>query len=867
MKRLGLFVCIALFAVVLFGGFLVPGTVLAQGTFPNCDPGFTYIPGTCIVDAEGNGQTIQGNSASTDIGKDTVAGTGADIKLTDSKPKVAPNLGQTPTKGCSLFGTSAISACISEGVQWLIKNTLLEIAGFLLWLTTNMFNYAIQIGVLDFKGWAPDELYPIWIIIRQIISLFIVFIGLYLGLMYILGKDEKFQKYIPWVIMFALFVSFSYPLVRTAVDISNVVSLNIYASAVGADALNPGSDANAGSLIVGKLGLQGLASSAVAASEGKTADGKTGMLGSINSIPGALLAVCYVLYAAYIFFMVTALFVVRTAALVFLIVASPLLLVDSVFPMLGEKAKLLRKILFEQLAVAPIFMIMLALTLKFLDVFSTTGKLSSTQFGSGISGGVNDNTIVVFFNILMMLIMLWIMLKVTKSAAGSLGEYATSAMGTVGGFALGAAAGGTGLLARKGLGGLAAKARDSKWVTNNQDSFMGRRAYNLSNSVANSTFDLRNSSVAQKYSGKIGMSMGMGAKMGYDEESKKKVAEIEKRGARIKTKYERDLVKDGKVVARKGDVDVEGVAAKERFYQNNGGAIFLTQKQQEELNSSFIDESSSKDITDYKKQPNKAAKADFARSLSAQLEKLTKDEGGTSSPRAQALMRTIYDIKKQEEDEKKAFDLQLEKEIDRYNRTAPEKRKGYLARLEKDMDKAITSSIDPLTGDASFEKYKSSQVPVPKNIDQALQQAQQPKNNQPLTGTALRQEPIKKVEERGAESVENQKQIVANNDGVFSGNGNQGEASTSTNTATQPQQNIVNSVIVDQNGRNFQYTVDKQSGAVDIIAPFDISKVNFSAGKARGNRPTTPIEGTVIPSDTKKAPTTPASNSREKQAA
>jgi hypothetical protein len=134
---------------------------------------------------------------------------------------------------CSLISNSPIIGCLNQAVTWLIKNTLLEIAGFFTWLTANMFNFAIKLGILGFAKWAPDSLYPIWTIVRQILSLIIVFIGLYLGLMYIIGKDQLFAKFFPWVILFALFVNFSYTLTRTAIDVSNVISLKIYASVVG----------------------------------------------------------------------------------------------------------------------------------------------------------------------------------------------------------------------------------------------------------------------------------------------------------------------------------------------------------------------------------------------------------------------------------------------------------------------------------------------------------------------------------------------------------------------------------------------------------------------------------------------------------
>jgi hypothetical protein len=365
-----------------------------------------------------------------------------------------------------------------------------------------MFNYAIRIGILEFSRWAPDALYPIWIIVRQIISLIVVFAGLYLGFLYILGdKDGKFEKYIPWVVMFGLFVNFSYPLARTAIDISNIVSLNIYASTVGGDVLTGAiqSKDTAGALIMNKLGLQGLVMSAV---DQTTVKEKAGMLGSIDSIPGSLLAVVYVFYASYIFFMVTAIMATRTLVLVLITIASPLLLVDSILPMLGERAKWLRKIFIEQLAVGPVFMILFALTLKFLDVFSGMKPASS---GS-------DITITTFFNLLIMIIMLHVMITVTKDIAGKTGAFATDLMGKFGGFGLGVASGGAGFLARRGVGRAVNFAKDRGWVSKDPDSVSGR----IANTLTSSTFDLRNSSVIAGGLQKAGLSskgvMGVGAK-------------------------------------------------------------------------------------------------------------------------------------------------------------------------------------------------------------------------------------------------------------------------------------------------------------------------------------------------------------------
>jgi hypothetical protein len=350
-----------------------------------------------------------------------------------------------PNKCSFISPDGNLLGCIDQLASWFIQTFLINFAGVLLWATANLFNYSIKIGILDFAKWAPDTLYPIWMIIRQIISLFVVFAGLYLGFMYIVGKDQNFGKYMSWLVIFALFVNFSYPMTRALIDVSNIISLNVYASAVGGDALvaEITSQNTAGALIMAKLGLQGLV---LSAEKTDTAS----IVNAATSVPVAILVLGFVLYAAYIFFMVTALMVMRTVSLVFIIVASPILLIDSVIPKLGDKAAELRKVFLDQLIVGPVFMIMLALTLKFLTVFSgATGGVRATGGALATSGAGAGTTIAAFFNVLMMLIMLHFMLKVTKATAGALGDMATNAMGKYSGLAMGGALGVGGYTMRK----------------------------------------------------------------------------------------------------------------------------------------------------------------------------------------------------------------------------------------------------------------------------------------------------------------------------------------------------------------------------------------------------------------------------------
>lgn len=550
---------------------------------------------------------------------DAVLGTGAApdsaaVISAATPPDTKPNFGNPVPKGCSLFGASPIVDCIDVGFSWLIKNTFLQIAGFLAWLAANMLNYAIQISILDFASWSPTSLYPIWIIIRQIVSLVVVFAGLYLGFMYIIGREDTFGKYIGWLVIFALFVNFSYPVTRVLVDVSNIVSLNIYSSAVGSEALgsNFGSAAitsggnTAGSLIVSKLGLTGLFVSATTNTTESGFNVKTGsgFVGQINTTPGALAAVAFALYAAFVMFMATGILVMRAAVFSFLIVASPLLLVDAVVPKLGDVAVKMRKMFFEQLIVAPVFMLMLAITLKFMDVFQT-GPLAN--------GG---DSVKVFFNLLMMTIMLHIMLKVTKAAAGTAGEMATNAMGKVGGFGLGVASGGAGLLARGSVGLAAARLRDSGMMDKMQGSRTGRGLYSLTNSLAQSTFDTRNLGMVNRGMASAGMGMGKGTTQTYDKDFEARDLAMKKKYGSIKD----GSARDGYIAQKTGDLGSLG----------QRGVLFNQAKSDAQKTADNIKKGEDASVKKYAEIKDEDKKREYLESLPENVQTRIRNEVGAS---------------------------------------------------------------------------------------------------------------------------------------------------------------------------------------------------------------------------------------------
>jgi hypothetical protein len=214
-------------------------------------------------------------------------------------------------------------------------------------------------------------------------------------------------------------------------------------------------------------------------------------------------------------------------------------------------------------------------------VFTTNGSMSSSGVG-GVAQDGSAETVKVFFNLAMMLIMLHIMIKVTKSTAGAIGEFGTNMIGKVGGFGLGAAALGGGLLARQTIGRVASAASNSKWVTDNPNGVIGKSTRLL----ANTSYDIGNSSVIKGALGRTGIHIGtgMGQTLGYDAAEKKR---LEKRfgeygaiGVHRKNVYN----DDGTIKYKKGQRnDSPEAEAERKKYLEKGGSVFATKFEGNEL--------------------------------------------------------------------------------------------------------------------------------------------------------------------------------------------------------------------------------------------------------------------------------------------
>lgn len=108
---------------------------------------------------------------------------------------------------------------------------LFQLAGWLLVLCAALLNISIDLTmrIKEFVN-STQGIYIVWESIRDISSLFIIFLLLYTSFRMILGLDEKIGTLIKNIVIAGILINFSFFLTGILIDASNVVSLALYSA-------------------------------------------------------------------------------------------------------------------------------------------------------------------------------------------------------------------------------------------------------------------------------------------------------------------------------------------------------------------------------------------------------------------------------------------------------------------------------------------------------------------------------------------------------------------------------------------------------------------------------------------------------------
>lgn len=381
------------------------------------------------------------------------------------------------------WGFESLMCVVDKIVAQIIKVTLINIGVVVLGMTSSVLDWVVKFAVADFaciigqssgtgdarvcNASGAGGIYPAWYVVKQMVTLFIIFAGFYLGFLYMSGsqRGDTFKRYLPFLLIYALLVNFSYPIARTAIDWTSSVSISIYENALGAKV----GEVGAGIRLLQRLGVhKPVIDLRTPNNQTQNTASNDAFAGATESTGTALLVLLVILATVFIFAYLVYIFIVLIVVQIFGIIFSPILFVDKALPILGEYAEKFRAMFLKALATPLVFALGFYLVLFILDALN-----SSYQ-----TAGLRATGAQMMFFYILLLAILYAWVKTIPKAGEAIGitgsRVMTAALAPVGlaGGLIGAVGRQTaGRLASRYLNtetmnGTGAGARFSKWVNN-----------------------------------------------------------------------------------------------------------------------------------------------------------------------------------------------------------------------------------------------------------------------------------------------------------------------------------------------------------------------------------------------------------------
>jgi hypothetical protein len=431
---------------------------------------------------------------------------------------------ETPICGLSNLTQCAIDMVLL--VPGYLSVIILQLAHLLVWLAGAILNYAVQYSVVNMKENIDhaDSVNNAWKVIRDVSNMAFIFVLLFAAIKTIIGQGQNTQKLIVRIVVVAILMNFSLFFTRFIIDISNVIALTFYDAiapgALMADGVNRGLSAS----LMEPLHLQSIM------------DSTTGLDGTKLFIIGVM-GTIFSLIAAFVFFAVAIMFIIRFVVLIFVMVLSPIAFISFVLPEAEKFRNQWWGALSGQAFFAPVYFLLTWVVIAISrGVLQPSGSFSEAILGQ--SGAVGQavagpqSSMGVLVNFMIMIAMLVTSLVVAKDfsgkAGGAIGKITNWATGAAGGATVGLAGG----LSRQTLGRAAAAIGDSQTLkdTAKKGGLLGYGAtlgLKSGRYVGKSTFDLRGSGAVGGALGQAGAGKP-GGKGGYAEFKKKRAEETAK---------------------------------------------------------------------------------------------------------------------------------------------------------------------------------------------------------------------------------------------------------------------------------------------------------------------------------------------------
>lgn len=459
------------------------------------------------------------------------------------------NPSQNSSQGSGFWGGFA------NAVLWIpgaISIGILKIASLLTYLAGALLNLVVQYSVVDMKAniSKAETIDTAWRAIRDVANMAFIFVLLYAAIQTILGIGKETQKLIVRVIVIAILINFSLFFTKLVIDASNVLAITFY------DAIAPGALTGTAEGILGKTGIaDSLMRPLNLTSIWNAADGLSGSKLLTIGVMGTIVT----LIAAFVFFAVAIMFIIRFVVLIFVLILSPLAFVGFILPATEKYRDQWKEALIGQAFFAPIYFLLTWIVIKVSRGLLTGGgdmatALTGTIGSSGQAQAPTPENLGILVNFIVMIVLLIASLIIAKEwankAPGGVSKLTGWAMGAAGGATLGVAGRfGRGTLGRAG-GAIGESERLKEAAAKGGASGMAARlALATGRKTAKSSFDIRGTDLGGTLeAGKAG------GKGGFAEFRKKK-AEAEAKFAISLAPSAKAVAKDKALSGNKEEID------------------------------------------------------------------------------------------------------------------------------------------------------------------------------------------------------------------------------------------------------------------------------------------------------------------------
>lgn len=287
---------------------------------------------------------------------------------------------------------------------------ILAILSGLLSIVAAVFDGVIHLSIGGFKEFVTSSnIIESWVLVRDVINICFIFILLYIAITTIIGgAGIKTKVQLKNVIIGAILINFSLFFTRFLIDAGNIVAVTLYTK-LSATSYGTGVWGLTGKIMNG-LNLPGLFSVELLKISGQT-----------NAIFILILSIILVGLTLWAFLYGAILFLLRNIMLLFLMAISPIGFIGGTLPWFEKRSSEWWSSLIGQVMVAPFFLFIMYMLIRFIDASANIRKLVETKdFWSG-SNGLDY---AMYINAFLIIGLLVVGVKTTKTLAGKMGSMA-----------------------------------------------------------------------------------------------------------------------------------------------------------------------------------------------------------------------------------------------------------------------------------------------------------------------------------------------------------------------------------------------------------------------------------------------------------